>query len=214
MHEQALAEKDQLLQEQQKAIDELENNHQEELRKLKTAQSFSILALKKKHKEDKLQLEKQLEEARKEAEQDPTADSINEHLEKILQEFEQQEHTHAVQIQDLEESHQHELDNLENHQKDQMNKLKKTQGQKRETWTERYLPTEAVSWPHPANVVKLRPTPTLVESKSKTLLRVLGSLPEYQKPEPILTPLDPKKVQIYYSSVSANPVVRITMPLK
>ncbi|CEI95694.1 hypothetical protein RMCBS344292_09873 [Rhizopus microsporus] len=208
LHEQALAEKDQLLQEQQKAIDELENNHQEELRKLKTAQSFSILALKKKHKEDKLQLEKQLEEARKEAEQNPTADSINEHLEKILQEFEQQEHTHAVQIQDLEESHQHELDNLENHQKDQMNKLKKTQGQKRETWTERYLPTEAVSWPHPANVPKLRPTPTLVESKSKTLLRVLGNLPEYQKPEPILTPLDPKKVQIYYSSVSANPVIK------
>ncbi|KAG0740083.1 hypothetical protein G6F62_005374 [Rhizopus arrhizus] len=208
LHEQALAEKDQLLKEQQVAIQSLEENHEEELRKLKTAQSFSILALKKKHKDDKLELERQLEETRKEAEKNPAEDAINDHLEKILQEFEQQEHTFAVQIQDLEQSHQSELDHLQNNQKDQMNQLKKSQGQNRESWTERYLPTQAVSWPKPNNLPKLRPTPSLVESKSKTLLRVLGNLPDYQKPEPILTPLDPKKVQIYYSSVSANSVIK------
>ncbi|KAG1042874.1 hypothetical protein G6F46_011428 [Rhizopus delemar] len=208
LHEQALAEKDQLLKEQQVAIQSLEENHEEELRKLKTAQSSSILALKKKHKDDKLELERQLEETRKAAEKNPAEEAINDHLEKILQEFEQQEHTFAVQIQDLEQSHQSELDHLQNNQKDQMNQLKKSQGQNRESWTERYLPTQAVSWPKPNNLPKLRPTPSLVESKSKTLLRVLGNLPEYQKPEPILTPLDPKKVQIYYSSVSANSVIK------
>lgn len=156
-------------------------------------------------------LEKELEETKSEAEKNPIAAiDIDEHMERILQEFEQAEHTYSVQIQDMEQSHQSELNHLEDNQKAQVNKLKRTQNLNRDSWTERYLPTDAVSWPVPngSAVPKLRPTPSLVESKSKTLLRVLGNMPAYQKPEPVLTPLDPKKVQVYYSSVSGNAVVR------
>ncbi|KAI9261179.1 hypothetical protein BY458DRAFT_588151 [Sporodiniella umbellata] len=208
LHEKALAEKNQLLKEQEAAIENLGGNHQEELRKLEISQKLKNKALLQKHQEDKLRLEAQLEEVRSNAEKNPAEDKINEHLEKMLYEFEQQEHTFAVQIQDLEQEHQSEMDHLKDNQHSQMSHLKKSHGQNRETWTERYLPTEAVSWPSPAQQPKLRPTPSLVESKSKTLLRVLGHLPEYQKPEPILTPLDPGKVQVYYSSVSAHATVK------
>jgi hypothetical protein len=206
-----LAEKDNLLQEQKVALESLQGNHSEEVRKLKTAQSGSILALKKKHKQDRTQLEEELEKAKKEAEKGSSAIDLDEHMERILQEFEQAEHTHAVQIQNLEQSHLSELDNLQDNQKAQVNKLKRTHNLNRDSWTERYLPTEAVSWPLPngSALPKLKPTPSpLMESKSKTLLRVLGSMSGYQKPEPVLIPLDPKKVQIYYSSVSANTVVK------
>lgn len=170
------------------------------------------MALKKKHKQDREQLEKELEEAKKEAERNPgAAIDLDEHMERILAEFEQAEHTHAVEVLNLEQSHQSELNNLENDQKAQVNKLKRTHNLNRDSWTERYLPTDAVSWPLPngSALPKLKPTPSpLMESKSKTLLRVLGNMPGYQKPEPVLTPLDPKKVQIYYSSVSGNTVVK------
>lgn len=167
--------------------------------------------MKQKHKQDKLDLEEQVEQAKIEAENNPAVD-IDEHLERMLHEFEQAEHTYAVQIQDLEQSHESELNHLQNDQQAQLNKLKRKQDLTRDSWTSRYLPTDAVSWPKPnsANIPKLRPTPSLVESKSKTLLRVLGNMPAYQKPEPVLTPLDPKKVQIYYSSVSGNAVVSYT----
>lgn len=210
LHEEALAEKDILLKEQKAALESLVDNHEDEVRKLKTAQTGKIIALKQKHKQDKIDLEKQVEEAKIEAENNPAAAiDIDEHLERMLQEFEQAEHTHAVQIQDLEQSHESELNHLQDDQKAQLNKLKRKQDITRDSWTTRYLPTDAVSWPKPnsAHIPKLRPTPSLVESKSKTLLRVLGNMPAYQKPEPVLTPLDPKKVQIYYSSVSGNAVV-------
>ncbi|KAI7901635.1 SH3-binding, glutamic acid-rich protein-domain-containing protein [Cokeromyces recurvatus] len=211
LHEEALAEKDGLLKEQKEALEALQNDHEEELRKLKTAQSQSVIALKKKHKQDRLEIEKQLETAKKEAESNPnTSVNLDEHLERLLQEVEQAEHTYTVQIQDLEQSHQSELDSLQNDQKAELNKLKRTQDLTRDKWSSRYIPTEAVSWPLPKseNLNKLRSTPSLVESKSKTLLRVLGSMPANQKPEPVLTPLNPKKVQVYYSSVSGNPVIK------
>ncbi|CAO0800414.1 unnamed protein product [Mucor circinelloides] len=211
LHEEALAEKDILLKEQKEALEALVENHEDEVRKLKTAQTGKILALKQKHKQDKLELEKQVEQAKIEAENNPAAAvDIDEHLERMLHEFEQAEHTYAVQIQDLEQSHESELNHLQNDQKAQLNKLKRNQGLTRDSWTSRYLPTDAVSWPKPnsSNMPKLRPTPSLVESKSKTLLRVLGNMPAYQKPEPVLTPLDPKKVQVYYSSVSGNAVIK------
>ena len=208
-----MAEKDVLLNEQKEALQSLIESNQEEVRKLKTAQTGSILAMKKKHKNDMLRLEKELEEAKTEAEKNPaSAVDIDEHMERILQEFEAAEHTHTVQIQNLEQSHQSELNHLEVNQKAQVSKLKRTQNLNRDSWTERYLPTNAVSWPVPngSALPKLRPTPSLVESKSKTLLRVLGDMPGFQKAEPVLTPLDPKKVQIYYSSVSSKPVVNCT----
>ncbi|KAI8976035.1 hypothetical protein BDB01DRAFT_908494 [Pilobolus umbonatus] len=213
LHEKALAEKDQLLKEQKDSLANLTLSHDEAVRKLKTQQTASILAIKKKHKQDKLDLEKQLEEAKQTAAADPSVD-VDAELEKILHEFEQAEHTFTVQIQDLEQSHQDELEDLQVDQQEQINKLKEKQHEKRNTWSTRYIPTEAVSWPDPAKTVamalpKLRSTPTpLVQSKSKTLLKVLGNMPGYQKPEPVLTPLDNTKVQVYYSSVSGNSVIK------
>jgi hypothetical protein len=194
-----LAEKDKLLTEQKVALESLEDNHKDEVFKLKTNQADSVIALKKKHKQDKLDMETKMEETKKAAQVNP---DINEHLERILQEFEQQEHSFAVEIKDLENSHQSELDHLQDDQNKEVKKLQRTQDLSKDNWTVRYLPTDAVSWPSPRNAPKLKPAP-LVESKSKTLLRVLGSMPANRKPEPVLTPLDPKKVQVYYSSVSS-----------
>jgi hypothetical protein len=196
-----LAEKDLLLKTQQQTLNALEEEHQKKVRELETIHKANASALQSKHEQEKSELEKQVEEAKKEAEANPAAAiDIDEHLERMLQEFES-----------LEEAQQLELDHLKNDQKAQLSQLKRTQDLTRDSWTTRYLPTAAVSWPLPnrADASKLRPTTSLVESKSKTLLRVLGNMPGYQKPEPVLTPLDPKKVQVYYSSVSGNTVVRI-----
>ncbi|KAI8885951.1 hypothetical protein K501DRAFT_283994 [Backusella circina FSU 941] len=199
IHEEALAEKDKLLTEQKAALESLEEGHKDEVFKLKTNQAESVIALKKKHKQDKLEMEAKMEETKKAAQVNP---DINDHLERILHEFEQQEHSFAVEIKDLEQSHQSELDHLQDDQEKEVKKLQRTQDLSKDNWTARYLPTDAVSWPAPRNAPKLKPTP-LVESKSKTLLRVLGNMPANKKPEPVLTPLDTKKVQVYYSSVSS-----------
>jgi hypothetical protein len=201
-----LAEKNQLLKEQKTALDSLQENHRQELMELKATQTESIAALQRKHQQDKIEMETILEETQKEAAKNPRKE-VEEQLERILQDFEQAEHTFTVKIKDLEQSHQSELDHLEDDQKAQMKKLKSSQNMSRNSWTERYLPTDAVSWPQPHHNPKLKPVApvSLVESKSKTLMRVLGNTTT--KSQPVLTPIDNTKVQIYYSSVSTSVTV-------
>ncbi|KAI8968346.1 hypothetical protein BDF20DRAFT_827895 [Mycotypha africana] len=222
LHEEMLAEKENQLNEQRKSLEALKQSHMDELCKLQTTQSESILSLKKKHAQERSELMKQLEEAKKQAtkaaanaQSATSAINLDEHLERILQEFEQAEHTHAVELKDLERSHQSQLDTLENNQQNELNKLLKHDTKaKRDSgkWTTRFQPTEAVSWPLPSReqLTKLRPTSPapLVESKSKTLLKALSNTVMPTKAEPVLTPLDPKKVQIYYSSVSGHSIIK------
>lgn len=162
------------------------------------------MALKQRHKEDMAGLQERLAEAEKKLAQNP--DNMNEEIERILKEFEQAEHTHAVQIQDLQQSHESELSNLQQNHVAQMQNLRKAQDKTRQGWTSRYLPTEAVSWPAPQPLSILRKTngPAPRKSASK---KIMAAAADAQNDGPVLIPLDNKKVQIYISTVSGNPVV-------
>ncbi|KAI8390809.1 SH3-binding, glutamic acid-rich protein-domain-containing protein [Radiomyces spectabilis] len=198
-HEEALAEKDRLLKEQQDALEQLQDTHTEEMRKLKTSQTSSILTLKQRHKRDMDELQQRLSETEKKMQNEPGV-RLDDEIERILHEFEQAEHDHTVQIENLQQSHENELSDLQENHVAQISQLKKAQDQKRQGWTSRYLPTEAVSWPAPQPLSRLRKTQTATQPK-----KALKMTDEYA---PILIPLDNKKVQVYFSSVSGNPVTK------
>ncbi|KAL1929397.1 hypothetical protein VTP01DRAFT_1535 [Rhizomucor pusillus] len=213
-HEEALAEKEKLLTEQKEALDKLQEAHEEEIRKVKTGQSSSILALQKRHKEEMAALKKRLEEAETKLKNNPA--NMDDEIERILNEFEQAEHSHAVQIENLQQSHQSELSDLQQSHVTQIHNLKKAQDQTRKGWTSRYLPTEAVSWPAPQPLSILRKTNGLNSGRS-AVDRIAAAAKSDD--EPILLPLDNKKVQVYISTVSGNPVIKkkqedMTMLLK
>lgn len=191
-----------MLTEQKEALDKLQEAHEEEIRKVKTGQSSSILALQKRHKEEMAALKKRLEEAETKLKNNPA--NMDDEIERILNEFEQAEHSHAVQIENLQQSHQSELSDLQQSHVTQIHNLKKAQDQTRKGWTSRYLPTEAVSWPAPQPLSILRKTNGPNSGRS-AVDRIAAAAKSDD--EPILLPLDNKKVQVYISTVSGNPVV-------
>ncbi|KAI9250519.1 SH3-binding, glutamic acid-rich protein-domain-containing protein [Phascolomyces articulosus] len=204
-HEEAMAEKEKLLSEQQRALDSLQGSHEDEIRKLKTGQSGSILTLKQRHKQDMADLQTRLQEAETKVKNNSNAAMMDDEIERILHEFEQAEHSHAVQIETLQQSHQSELTDLQQDHVAQLRNLKKVQDQSRESWTTRYLPTEAVSWPAPPPLSALRKTngPRPTNSASQRIKNAAKD-----DSGPILIPLDNKKVQIYVSSVSGNVAIK------
>lgn len=204
-HEEALAEKDALLSEQKKALDHLQEMHEEQVRSLKTEQSSSILSLKQRHKEDMSNLQARLKEAETKLKNSSNAEMMEDEIERILKEFEQAEHTHAVQIENMEQSHQSELSDMQQNHATQIKNLRKQQDQNQKKWTTRYLPTEAVSWPAPQPLSKLRKT-NGPNARPSAATRI-ASAAQRDDNEPVLTPLDTKKVQVYISTVSGNAVV-------
>ncbi|CDS06130.1 hypothetical protein LRAMOSA08658 [Lichtheimia ramosa] len=205
-HEEALAEKDALLSEQKKALDHLQEMHEEQVRSLKTEQSSSILSLKQRHKEDMSNLQARLKEAETKLKNSSNAEMMEDEIERILKEFEQAEHTHAVQIESLEQSHQSELSDMQQNHATQIKNLRKQQDQNQKKWTTRYLPTEAVSWPAPQPLSKLRKT-NGPNARPSAATRI-ASAAQRDDNEPVLTPLDTKKVQVYISTVSGNAVIK------
>ncbi|KAF7721279.1 SH3 domain binding glutamic acid-rich protein-like [Apophysomyces ossiformis] len=200
LHEEALAEKEKLLSEQQETLAKLQNSHEDEIRKLKTNQTSSILTLKQQHKKALVELEKQKAEAEQKLKNNPSVDLETE-FERILHEFEQTEHNHSVQIENLQQSHQNELTDLQQTHVAQLRNLKNAQ-----SYTSRFLPTEAKSWPAPmplsASLSKLRKTNGPQPRPKRVLLDAKGD------EAPAFLPLDNKKVQIYISTVSGNPVIK------
>ncbi|KAL0078850.1 SH3-binding, glutamic acid-rich protein-domain-containing protein [Phycomyces blakesleeanus] len=195
LHEMAIEEKERLMAVQKEEFEKLDEEHMDEIRKLKTSKNTSIIAIKLRHKKDMSDLQKRLAEAENAVSADPAA-QLNDEIERILNEFEQAEHNHTAEIKSLEETHQSELENLEvNH----VSKLRSFKNTNANGWTSRFLPTEAVSWPKPSTLPPLRKT-TGPTTKPKFIVSGTSG--------PILLPLDNKKIQVYYSSVSGNPVIK------
>ncbi|KAI9312009.1 SH3-binding, glutamic acid-rich protein-domain-containing protein [Dichotomocladium elegans] len=204
-HEEMLAEKDQLLREQAAALEQMHLSHDEEIRKLKTGQTVNILALKQRHKQDMAKLQTRLQEAETKLKSSSNEELMEDEIERILREFEAAEHSHQAQIQSLEQSHQSELTDLKQNQAEQVLNLRKQQDQTQKKWTSRFLPTEAVSWPAPQPLSVLRKTngPSTRTSASQRIAAAASD--EYA---PILIPSDTKKVHVYISTVSGNPVIK------
>ncbi|KAI9488894.1 SH3-binding, glutamic acid-rich protein-domain-containing protein [Zychaea mexicana] len=204
-HEEAMAEKEKLLSEQQQALESLQESHNDEIRKLKTGQSSSILTMKQRHKQDMSDLQSRLQEAETKVKKSSNAAMMDDEVERILHEFEQAEHSHAVQIETLQQSHQSELTDLQQNHVAQLRNLKKVQDRSREGWTTRYLPTEAVSWPAPQPLSVLRKTngPRTSHSASQRIMNAAKD-----EAGPVLIPLDNKKIQVYISTVSGNAVIK------
>ncbi|ORZ00593.1 hypothetical protein BCR43DRAFT_485484 [Syncephalastrum racemosum] len=160
--------------------------------KLREGQSSNILAMKTKHQQDMEDLKQRLAEAEAKAKESAKGAMNDEEIERILEEFEQAQHTHAVQIEHMQQSHESELSSMQQDHVAQLTSLKKAQNQTRQGWTSRYLPTEAVSWPAPQQV-SLRKT----TGPKKTLSSSAAAATD-------LTPKDVSTVQVYVSSVSAN----------
>ncbi|KAG0165872.1 SH3 domain binding glutamic acid-rich protein-like [Apophysomyces sp. BC1034] len=200
LHEEALAEKERLLSEQQQTLAKLQGSHEDEIRKLKTNQTSSILTLKQQHKKATTELQKQLTETEQKIKNNPTVDLESE-VERILHEFEQTEHNHSVQIESMQQSHQNELTDLQENHVAQLRNLKKGQ-----SFTKKFLPVEAKSWPAP---MPLSTSMSMLRKTNGPQTRPKKIILDAQPNEaPAFLPLDNKKVQIYMSSVSGNPVIK------
>lgn len=156
------------------------------------------MAMKTKHQQDMEDLQQRLAEAEAKAKESAKGAMNDEEIERILEEFEQAQHTHAVQIEHMQQSHESELTSMQQNHVAQLTDLKKAQNQTRQGWTSRYLPTEAVSWPAPQQVT-LRKT-----TGPKKSLSSVGATD--------LTPKDVSTVQVYMSSVSGNASVSREAP--
>ncbi|KAI9308476.1 hypothetical protein BJ944DRAFT_236973 [Cunninghamella echinulata] len=206
-HELEIAEKERLLKEQEQSLVALRQAHEDDVRQLKTHQSGNILKIKQQHKQELSQLQQQLEQVEKtKSEQQLNGEEIakqqqdylDNELEKILSAFEQAQHNHTVELQNLEKSHQSALSDLQQTHADQLKSLGNAQGYT----STKYIPTQAVSWPAPQPLSMLRKTTGPHPRQNRVLLT------SKTNDEPILIPMDTKKVQIYYSSVSGNPLIK------
>ncbi|KAI8344105.1 hypothetical protein BC941DRAFT_507690 [Chlamydoabsidia padenii] len=208
-HELVIIEKERLLKDQEQALASLKEAHEDNVRKLQTHQSANILKIKQQHKQDMEKLKQQLElvEKTKQEQMQQKGDQAKQQqeyldgeLEKILHAFEQAEHNHTAQLQDMEHSHQNALSDL---QQSHVNQLKTISSKQGYTST-RFVPVQAVSWPAPQPLSVLRKTTGPSPRPNRVILAATSSSSQ----EPILTPLDTKKVQVYISSVSGNPLIK------
>ncbi|CAO3636193.1 unnamed protein product [Cunninghamella blakesleeana] len=206
-HELEIAEKERLLKEQEESITALREVHGEDVRKLKTLQSGNILKIKQQHKQELTELQKQLEEVEKTKNEQKLSgeevakqqqEYLDNELEKILSAFEEAQHNHTVELQNLEQSHQSALSDLQQDHANQLKSLGASQGYV----STKYIPTQAISWPAPQPLSMLRKTSGPNPRQNRVLLASRSN------DEPILIPMDTKKVQIYISSVSGNPMIK------
>ncbi|KAI8099701.1 uncharacterized protein BX664DRAFT_289951 [Halteromyces radiatus] len=208
-HELALVEKERLLKEQEQQMMTLRESHEESVRQLKTHQSGNILKIKQQHKQEIANLQQQMQQVEKTKQEQmqqqgdqakQQQEYLDAELEKILHAFEQAQHNHTAQLQDLEQSHKTALSDLQQTHVDQLKTIGASQGYT----SARYVPTQAISWPAPQPLSSLRKT----NGPSPRVNRVILAASQSSTTEPILTPLDTKKVQLYISTVSGNPVIK------
>lgn len=211
-HELAISEKEHMLKAQEEALEQLKSTHSTTIRQLKTQQTSNILKMKQKHKQDLMDLQQkldQVEQSKQEHMQQQgdqakrQQEQLDGELEKILLAFEQVEHNHTAQLQTMEHSHQTALSDLQQSHADQLlEQQQKTISTSQGYTSKKYVPYEAVSWPAPQPLSMLRKTSGPSPRPNRVLLNTTAS-----SSEPILTPLDTKKVQVYISTVSGNPMV-------
>ncbi|KAG2186806.1 hypothetical protein INT44_003032, partial [Umbelopsis vinacea] len=187
-HSETLAQKDKLLEQHAQALRELQAQHESTFGDLQKKQEQQALDIKDQHTTEMRELKERLAKA----ERGRNA-TVDDELERLLHEFEEAEHAHTVELANLEQSHHSQLSNLRESQQAQLQGLKNSQSPKNSNW--RVMPTDAVSWPAPQPLSILRKTggPRQREPKANT-----------QDVGPDVHPQDPKKVQVYISSVSGN----------
>jgi hypothetical protein len=190
-----LAQKDKLLEQRAQALQELQAQHEAAFGDLQKKQVQQALDIKDQHTNEMHELKERL--AKAELGRNATVDD---ELEQLLHEFEQAEHAHHVELANLEQSHYSQLSNLRESQQAQLQGLKNSQSPKSSNW--RLMPTDAISWPAPQPLSILRKTggPRQRERKTTTDDDGLDIFPQ-----------DPKKVQVYISSVSGNVNVSYTI---
>ncbi|CAO3600138.1 unnamed protein product [Absidia cylindrospora] len=203
-HELVINEKERMLKEQEETLELLKSTHDENVHYLKAQQTSNILKMKQKHKQDMLELQQKMDQVEQFKQQQGDQakrqqEQLDGELEKILHAFEQAEHNHTAQLQTMEHSHQSAISDL---QQSHVNQLK-TIGASQGYTSTKYVPYEAVSWPAPQPLSMLRKTSGPSPRPDRVLLNAFAS-----SSEPILTPLDTKKVQVYISTISGNPVIK------
>ncbi|KAI8875858.1 hypothetical protein K501DRAFT_142577, partial [Backusella circina FSU 941] len=179
-HAEVIAEKDRELVEREEALKNLKRNHDNAVKALERNQKENLENLQAEHTKDLDTLSQRLKLAEK---QKKTV--INDEVERILQEFEQSEHNHSVQVANLQMSYQEQINVM---RKGQQNELKSFMSNK--------------SSPQAAMDLKLRKT----GGPSTKLRWPAMSPPTISLPE--LRPRNSKEVHVYISSVSGNQTIK------
>ncbi|KAI9317994.1 hypothetical protein BX666DRAFT_1576056 [Dichotomocladium elegans] len=169
-HAEEMAEKDRELCMKQKSLADLKLAQERAIKSLEQAQQQTIRELKLKHDQDTRGLQERLDNIERRAKSD-----MNTEVEKLLQEFEQSEHDHSVQLADLQKSHQEQMSAMRQGQQAELMKLTL-----RKAGTN-IQSSKVVRWP---------------------------AMMQQQQQDIELVPRDPSTVQIYVSSVSANPTIK------
>jgi hypothetical protein len=175
-----MAEKDRALIEREEALKNLKRNHDNAIKALERTQKESLENIQTEHSKDLDTISQRLKLAEK---QKKTV--INDEVERILQEFEQSEHDHSVQLENLQMSYQEQINVMK---KGQQNELKSLMSNK--------------SNPQMAVDLNLRKT----GGPSTKLRWPAMSPPTISLPE--LRPRNPKEVHVYISSVSGNQTIK------
>ncbi|KAF7726909.1 hypothetical protein EC973_008204 [Apophysomyces ossiformis] len=168
--------------------DRVLEQHQESLSELKKSHHNAIHALERKQRQTLEDLqsrhEKDLDLLRQRLNnaEKQAKNNMNDEVEKLLHEFEQSEHEHSVQLASLQKSHQEQLSVLRTGQQAELRDLENANS-------------------HGATTMKLRKT-----SSGPNKLMRWPAIMKDQTPE--LHPRDPRQVQIYISSVSANQTIK------
>ncbi|KAL0075952.1 hypothetical protein J3Q64DRAFT_1773493 [Phycomyces blakesleeanus] len=205
VHAEAMAEKDRVLVQHQKTLQEIKTSHSHAINSLEREQKNTIASLEKRHATDLAQLRERLSSTEKHAK-----NNMNDEVEKLLQEFEQSEHNHSVQLAHLQKSHQEQVSSLKQDQQAELRDLldvpnANTNSSHSHSHSHHHNSKLNDSRSNEKSNERERDEPVrkpVVTSK----LKWPGML---QKEVPLnLTPRDPALVQVYVSSVSTNSTIK------
>jgi alanyl-tRNA synthetase len=182
-----MAEKDKLLNEQQETLSKVQQAHDNATRRLLWEQKNSLKQLAEAHKREMDKLQRKLTDTERR-----TMDAVENEVEKVLHEFEIEEHSHILKVEKLERSHKNQISVMARDQKQQIRVLKSRQYDE----TKRFS-CRPCSESDPG-LVTLRQTGGLGGSSR----RVPAILDAAWSPD--LIPADKTKVQVYVSSICSK----------
>ncbi|KAI9317104.1 hypothetical protein BX666DRAFT_1877726 [Dichotomocladium elegans] len=193
-YEAELAEKDKLLLERGKALDNLKIARDEAMHHM----TIELLELKQQHEKEMKRVLERLNKVESPEIVEDTAKLVDIELHRILEEFEQEDYTSPRRKEPVDNVRPQEVRHVERSRSAHQFKTHQA------NWSSRFLPTEAISWPAPPPLSILKKT---AGPKKKTPAERIANaaIVDYA---PVLTPLDPKAVQVYISTVSGNAQVK------
>lgn len=191
-HAKEMAEKDRVLVQHQQSLNDLKQSQEKAMKALERKQAQTIQELQLKHERDLKQLRERLENAEKRAKSD-----MNDEVEKLLREFEQSEHEHSVQLAHLQKSHQEQRSAMkQGQQKELQNHIKRQS-----------MILGQASAPAAVPETTTPPVRTLRKTGGPASNKVIR-WPVENMAALELVPKDPALVQLYITSVSANPSIK------